>query len=452
MTFSQKHVARISRWFLWAYWTHLPLFVAIALVRGSSPFIAGALALGAVAGPTLLHLTSRGSLLAALSIGVAGQALSAGLIHLGGGMIEMHFHVFVLIPLMAVFGRVAVIIAAAATIAVHHVSFFFLLPASLFNYEASLWVVVLHAGFVVLAAGPSCFIARLIQSYVVGTGQVMVGLNESSHGLAATSNELSSASDASARDARAQAAAVEEISSTLHEFSAQAQQSTERLQAVKGQHLAAMRSALGEIQEASGEMNRTMAGISESSQAITNIVKTIEEIAFQTNLLALNAAVEAARAGEVGACFAVVADEVRSLARRARQAAQETGTLVTAAAARGAEGARVNAEVTQRLSSVQTAFQQLDGIVTEIAETVGQQRSGVEQISSAMQAIDKNAQSGSARTQEISATATLLREQADVLSGAIAELSRITGQRDALGSDNATPPSASPESKLSLAA
>lgn len=47
MTYAQKHVARISRWFLWAYWAHLPLFVAIALVRGSSPFIAGALALGA---------------------------------------------------------------------------------------------------------------------------------------------------------------------------------------------------------------------------------------------------------------------------------------------------------------------------------------------------------------------------------------------------------------------
>jgi methyl-accepting chemotaxis protein len=448
MTYEQKHVARISRWFLWAYWAHLPLFVGIAVMRGSSPFLAATLALGAVAGPTLLHFTSRGSRLAALSIGVAGQALSAGLIHLGGGMIEMHFHVFVLIPLMAVFGRISVIIAAAATIAVHHVSFFFFLPTSLFNYQASLWVVILHAVFVVLAAGPSCFIARLIQSYVVGTGQVMVGLNESSFGLASTSNELSSASDASARDASAQAAAVEEISSTLHEFSAQAQQSTDRLNAVKGQHLAAMRSALGEIQQASGEMNRTMNGISQSSHAITNIVKTIEEIAFQTNLLALNAAVEAARAGEVGAGFAVVADEVRSLARRARQAAQETATLVTEAASRGAEGARVNTEVTQRLASVQSAFQQLDGIVSEIAETVGQQRSGVEQISTAMQAIDKNAQSGSARTQEISASATLLRNQADVLAGAIAELSRITGQREA----GVTKPTSSPDLKLSLAA
>lgn len=68
--------------------------------------------------------------------------------------------------------------------------------------------------------------------------------------------------------------------------------------------------------------------LSEQSQAIGNIITTVNDLADQSNILAINAAIEAARAGEQGRGFAVVAQEVKNLADQSKMATKEIRTIL----------------------------------------------------------------------------------------------------------------------------
>jgi methyl-accepting chemotaxis protein len=203
--------------------------------------------------------------------------------------------------------------------------------------------------------------------------------------------------------------------------------------------MASLSSGMESLRKSSAEMTTAMDAILGSSHSISNIMKTVEDIAFQTNILALNAAVEAARAGEAGAGFAVVAEEVRSLARRSAQAAQETEKLLEESIRRSQAGARITKHVTQNLEEMATLSNkvdnalrkinekscQVDEVVIQIANASQEQSSGLGQISDALSLMEQMTQANAVRAQEASNTVSQLTEQSNLLMRALRDLRRL---------------------------
>jgi two-component system, chemotaxis family, sensor kinase CheA len=66
-----------------------------------------------------------------------------------------------------------VIVTAAVTVAVHHLSVWWIAPRSVFNYDAPFWVVAVHAAFVVGESVVACFIARSFFDNVIGLERIV---------------------------------------------------------------------------------------------------------------------------------------------------------------------------------------------------------------------------------------------------------------------------------------
>jgi len=129
--------------------------------------------------------------------------------------------------------------------------------------------------------------------------------------------------------------------------------------------------------ERMGEMMAAIATISESSRQISDLIKTIDDIASKTNLLSLNATIEANRAGVHGRTFAVVAQEVRDLAIQSRGAVKESRELVGTTVSNLDAGSKISKTAMAALDGIREEVDRVIAIIRDIAQSAREQAEAV---------------------------------------------------------------------------
>ncbi|MDE1948688.1 MAG: hypothetical protein KGL43_18830 [Burkholderiales bacterium] len=251
---------------------------------------------------------------------------------------------------------------------------------------------------------------RRIVSQVRGASEnIVASTGEISNGT----NDLSARTEHSASNLQESAAAMEEISGTVRQTAVNAQDAS-RLAGANA--VAAARG--GEI---IARMVDTMHAIHGSSSRISDIIGTIDGIAFQTNILALNAAVEAARAGEAGRGFAVVASEVRALSQRTTVAAREIKTLIADSVEKVAQGTQIVSAAGGTIGEIVETSKNVNRLLNEIATGAAEQARGVAQTTQAVQDLDNLTQQNAALVEQTAAAAASLKDQAGALASEVAQ-------------------------------
>lgn len=169
------------------------------------------------------------------------------------------------------------------------------------------------------------------------------------------------------------------------------------------------------------ELQTAMNAVTISADKISEIIKTIENIADQTNLLALNASIEAARAGESGRGFAVVAGEVGSLAAQCTTSVEESRQLIEDTIEKVKVSTAVAADTVKVFANISSHIDEISTLTNRMFEAGQKQREMLIEIDKDIETISEAVDSSAAISEETAASCAMLDNSAEQLKDAMAQ-------------------------------
>lgn len=283
-----------------------------------------------------------------------------------------------------------------------------------------------------------------LNAMVDGLRQLARQSRDATENLNAAAAEIRASTQEQAASVEEQLAAVQETAATVDEIThsgvqigKRAQEVIASAQATAQTSTAGLRAvdetvrAMDSIREQAEAVASNIVALSEKTQAIGEIITTVNDISERSHLLALNAAIEAAAAGEQGRSFAVVAAEMKTLADQAKDATSQVRSIlgdiqrgINASVMLTEEAVKRVAAGRERTDTTHGTITEISGRIQESVQTfqqivasTNQQQLGIEQVMSALQNIRQASQQTAAGTRQLDTAAANLAQLSQQLVG-----------------------------------